>query len=379
MQKDGKRIAWIDVLRVTACFLVVLAHCCDPAVAIFDINNPGFVQGCAIGSAVRCSVPLFVMMTAVLLFPVKENYAAFCRKRVGRLLLPLVFWSLALPLMYYIYFAVAGATSSPSVDMSAFTGQMTLKKMATFVFNFNYDTTPLWYLYMLIGIYFIMPVVSAWLQQASRRDIKHLLYVWGFTLLLPYVRMVAPALGYMGNYGNMGLWGECDWNAYGTFYYVSGFLGYIVLAHYLVRYPLQWSRRKLLAVGVPMFLAGYAITFVGYLVMNEYYPGNYAYLEILWLFTGINVFMMTFPVFVAVQRINIAPNALLSRMASLTFGIYLCHFVFVQMGYDLYASLLPAATPMTVRILLCAVTAFLVSAGVVWLFSLNRFTSRFVE
>ena len=25
-----ENIGWIDLLRVTACFLVVFAHCCDP-------------------------------------------------------------------------------------------------------------------------------------------------------------------------------------------------------------------------------------------------------------------------------------------------------------------------------------------------------------
>lgn len=79
-------------------------------------------------------------------------------------------------------------------------------------------------------------------------------------------------------------------------YYVSGFIGYLILAHYLVKYPLQWSWRKTLAIGIPMFVTGYAITFGGYLIMQEYFPGNYAYLEIVWLFGGINVFMMTFPV-----------------------------------------------------------------------------------
>ena len=28
-----ENIGWIDLLRVTACFLVVFAHCCDPFVA----------------------------------------------------------------------------------------------------------------------------------------------------------------------------------------------------------------------------------------------------------------------------------------------------------------------------------------------------------
>ncbi|MGL4292094.1 MAG: acyltransferase, partial [Bacteroidales bacterium] len=32
-------IGWIDLLRITACFLVVLAHCCDPFVARFDSDR----------------------------------------------------------------------------------------------------------------------------------------------------------------------------------------------------------------------------------------------------------------------------------------------------------------------------------------------------
>lgn len=116
--------------------------------------------------------------------------------------------------------------------------------------------------------------------------------------------MAAPALGYIGNWGNMDILGVCDWNAFGSFYYVSGFTGYLILAHYLVKYPLQWSWRKTLAIGIPMFVTGYAITFGGYLIMQEYFPGNYAYLEIVWLFGGINVFMMTFPVLSAYRSLK---------------------------------------------------------------------------
>lgn len=35
--------------------------------------------------------------------------------------------------------------------------------------------------------------------------------------------------------------GNCDWNIYGRFYYFSGFIGYLLLAYYLVKYPLNWS------------------------------------------------------------------------------------------------------------------------------------------
>ena len=372
-------VGWVDVLRIMACFLVVFAHCCDPFVARFDSDRSAFLQGCALGSAVRCCVPLFVMMTGVLLFPVRPaGMGDFYRKRIGRIVVPLLFWSVALPLLFFFHLNYVVTTDNPTVDMQTFTPGMTLTKIYTCIFNFNYDTTPLWYLYMLAGLYLVIPVFGAWLEKASRKDILLFLKVWGISLFLPYLKMLAPALGYIGNWGNMDILGGCDWNAFGTFYYVAGFIGYLVLAYYLKTYPLAWSWKKTLWTGIPMFLAGYAVTFGGYLVMQEYFPGNYAYLEIVWLFGGINVFMMTFPVFVIVQKWNPRTSPFLSRLASMTFGIYLCHFVFVQMGYDLFAALLPEGTPSVVRIVCMAVTAFLVSGLLVRLFFASRLTRRLV-
>lgn len=377
MEKKGN-IGWIDCMRVMACFLVVFSHSCDAFVAQFNNDYGTFLQGCALGSLVRPCVPLFVMMSGVLLLPVRGTMAEFYSKRLKRLLVPLVFWSLALPLAYFFYLNYGVTSNSPFIDMSLFTWDMTLRKLYTFVFNFNYDTTPLWYLYMLIGLYFIMPILSAWLKDATRKEIKTVLYLWGASLFIPYIKIAAPFLGYLGVFGNMNILGECDWNAYGTFYYVSGFVGYLLLAYYLVKYPLQWGWKKLLAICVPMFLVGYAVTFGGYVVMQEYFPGNYAYLEIMWLFSGINVFMMTFPVFVAVQKIDAPSSAWLSRVASMTFGIYLCHFVIVQMGYDLYEAVLPQCVPAVVKIVCNAVTVFAVSYLLVRLLSLNAYTRRLV-
>lgn len=121
---------------------------------------------------------------------------------------------------------------------------MTVTKICTFIFNFNYDTTPLWYLYMLIGLYFVIPVFGAWLDRASQKDVKLFLRIWGISLFLPYLKMAAPALGYIGNWGNMDILGVCDWNAFGSFYYVSGFIGYLILAYYLVKYPCNGVGRK---------------------------------------------------------------------------------------------------------------------------------------
>lgn len=354
-----KNIGWIDTLRVLACFMVVLSHCCDPFVACFDNDRTAFLTGEFIGSLMRPCVPLFAMMTGVLLLPVRGSMSDFYRKRLGRLAVPFVFWSLMLPVLFFLYFHYGPSTVSPSIDPAQFTLSGLWTKMVTFVFNFNYETTPLWYLYMLGGLYLILPVVSAWLDRAERSEVRLFLKIWGVTLFLPYVQLLAPSLGYTGNYGNMGLLGVCDWNAYGTFHYLSGFLGYMVLAHYLVKYPLQWGRARLLGVSAVMFLAGYLITAFGFDAIQQRYPGDYAYLEILWLFTGVNVFLMTVPVFVLMQRWNGTAPAWIHRLAGWSFGIYLCHFVFVQVAYDLYAC---GSWPVGLRIPAMALTAFVVSA-----------------
>ena len=173
-----ERIGWVDLLRVTACFLVVFSHCCDPFVGQFDNDRAAFLTGAFSGSFVRCCVPLFVMMTGVLLLPVKTGLAGFYRKRIGRILAALVFWSVVLPLLYYVYLNYVTASQSPAIDPENFTWGATQHKLWTFVFNFTFDTTPLWYLYMLAGLYLIMPVISAWLERASRSELKTLLGVW---------------------------------------------------------------------------------------------------------------------------------------------------------------------------------------------------------
>lgn len=377
--KEQPNIGWIDMLRVIACLLVVFSHSCDPFVAHFDANREMFVTGVICGSLVRPCVPLFAMITAVLLLPVKPTatLGQFYKKRIGRIIVPLVFWSIALPLMAYCYFTTFHPdTANPQLSVYDYTATTLLQRLYSFVFNFNFDTTPLWYLYMLIGLYFIMPIISSWLTQASQKDIKTVLCLWGVTLFMPYIKMLAPILGYSGNYGHMGLLGECDWNVYGTFYYISGFVGYLILAYYLKTYPLNWSWKKMSAICLPMFVVGYAITSVGYIITNEYFPGNYAYLEILWYFTGINVFMMTFPVFVAVQKLNIRPRKWLSKAAKLTFGIYLCHFTFTFFSYDLYNT---PTLPYTIRILFAAITTTAISASIVWVMSQWRITKKLVR
>ena len=99
-----ENIGWVDALRILACFLVVFSHSCDGMVAHFDMNREAFLTGVFSGSMVRSCVPLFVMMTGVLLLPTSQPMGAFYRKRIGRIVVPMLFWSLLLPILFFLYF-----------------------------------------------------------------------------------------------------------------------------------------------------------------------------------------------------------------------------------------------------------------------------------
>lgn len=377
-RSEREHYAWVDLLRVVACFMVVLAHACDPFVGQFETDRTAFLSGVAVGSLMRASVPLFVMMTAVVLLPLRRQapVGVFYRKRIGRIALPLVFWSLALPVIMWAYYNfINPSTANALLSAEAYTGSALVGKLSTWIWNFNFDTTPLWYLYMLVGLYFVIPVIDAWLQSASRSDVRTLLIVWLCSMLLPWVKMAAPLLGYEGNYGHMGLWGECDWNPYGMLYYVSGFAGYIVLAYYMKTWPLTWSSGKMWAVFAPLFAIGYVITFTGFVIIQNYYPGNYAYLEIIWYFCGLNVWMMTVSVFAAMQRVKGVSGSGLSRLAGLTFGIYLCHFPFEYVAYDMLDF---AVLPSWLRIIGGAVVTFVIAAVLCRVMSMWRPTRRLI-
>lgn len=128
LNSRGSHIAWVDFLRILACFLVVLAHCCDPFVGSFD-GSFNFKSAVFWGSLVRPCVPLFAMISGVLLFPVTLEMGAFYSRRLKRVVVPLIVWSLALPLLYFGYFAAGVQTASPNIVMDTYTWSATVGKL----------------------------------------------------------------------------------------------------------------------------------------------------------------------------------------------------------------------------------------------------------
>lgn len=249
-----KREIWIDWLRVAACLMVMFVHSTEP----FYLGGEGslvLTGSDALWTAFfdplfRACVPLFLVASGYLQFPLHYSAGEFFRKRAVRILPPFILWSL-------IYALAWGEPVSNLKDL---------------LLNFNYAAGHLWFVYMLIGIYLIMPLLSPWAEKVSRRELRIYLGIWLFTTMIPLFRNwaggAAPLIyGPTGipNPARYPLWGEASWNAFGTFYYVSGMIGYLLLGLYFRRFAGEPDRKKTLLVGVPLLAAGFLICSAGFL------------------------------------------------------------------------------------------------------------------
>lgn len=327
MQKP--HIVWLDVVRLVAMFTVVCCHCTDPfnfyPGTAPDIDEIKF-WGAAYGSVLRPCVPLFVMITGALLLPVRGETGSFYKKRIPRVLWPFLLWSVLYALFPWIL-GLLGFASETLITFFPYSGEDAMRQslsvslgyVAQIPFNFSPIAVHMWYIYLLIGLYLYLPVFSAWVERASQRAQRWFLLAWSTTLFLPYYQE------YVSNY----LWSTCSWNAFGMLYYFAGFNGYLLLGHYL-RHT-EWSLSKTLSVGIPLFMIGYAVTFIGFRHITANPASTPEEYELFFTYCSPNVLLMTFPVFMLCKKVNVKSALIRKALAHLTlcgFGVYMIHYFF---------------------------------------------------
>lgn len=320
MMETKERIAFIDYIRVVACLMVMLVHASENFYAADTSGLAGNMSMLATeqnrlwvafydGALGRVSVPLFMIVSAFLLVPLRQGLTMtqFYRRRFLRILPPFVLFLLLytfLPLLW-----------------GGMTWEQSLADLRLLPFNFPSMGGHLWFMYPLISLYLIIPVVSPWLERASAHDERIFLYIFAFSTLIPWLhRFVSPEL-----------WGECFWNQFSMLWYCSGYLGYLVLAHYIRVHLAHWTRDRRLRVGTVCFVIGAAFTAWSFWWKGE--PGlliETPMLEWSWEFCTPNVLLATFGLFLLFTciRRRQAP-ALIVMLSRLSFGMYLMHLFFL--------------------------------------------------
>ena len=326
---DPKREIWLDWLRLVACLLVMLTHSTEP----FYLGGEGsliLTHTDAVWSAImdvlsRAAVVLFVIASSYLQIPLRYSTKEFFRRRAARILPPFIIWTI-------VYALVWGEPVQNFKDL---------------LWNFNYAAGHLWFVYMLIGIYLVMPLISPWAERVGKRELQLYIGIWLFTTIIPLIRVwlggSAPVIyGPSGipNPAKYPLWGEASWNSYGLFYYVSGMLGYLLLGLYFRKFVGEISWKKTIAIAVPVFLGGFAIGVFGFLRRvavdsGGVFPvegpvGLAALWETPWLNDSIGVAMMAIGWILILRKFNGSGRfyqKVILPVSKASYGMYLSHML----------------------------------------------------
>ena len=303
VQPAAKKIVyWADLIRVLAIYLVVVIHVSGQLTNVWGkIPEAQWLMADVYGGIARVGVPLFFMLSGFLLLPRSESLRSFYGKRMLKIVIPFVVWS-----AIYISINCAG---QPGLCTRDYLLQYILLKKSFF---------HLWFLYSLIGIYFIIPLLRLMIRPDTSRTV--LWYLIGLWVIFQPVRTLMDQFLHFSLNINAPL--------------STGFLPYFVLGYLLGEIPLT---RRVVTLSTVVFVAGSLVTIIGtYLLTRSSGQFNGYFYD----YVTIGVIPATAAGFMLLRRLSdvgflATPqfHSFMRFVAGSTFGLYLVH-VLVLWGLD---------------------------------------------
>lgn len=315
MREQRSRIYYFDIMKAFAILAVVITHVAGSSwYAIVDMENVaangfdkfGFIASTIWLGLAKCGVPIFLMTSGALLlqksYSIKQIY-----KRIGLLAVSLVI----MLMVYEMTMLLCDAGSSQLSVINVFRNTMTDLLLGT-------GPTYSWYLYTLIGIYIILPILKVYVDAVNETIYRYtLLIIWIVSSVIPFVMLIIPADISMSV--QMLLMGT------NTF---SGFVGYFLLGYYLEKYDLRVPERFLAILGVLGIGIVICLVVINPGIMEDYMryymPGVVIY--------GVAMYVLIRRLAQRLQ--DTKARGILSDMGTKTLGIYMLHMPVVMiLGY----------------------------------------------
>ncbi len=199
------REAYLDLIKAFAILGVVIIHSTGPILYQFGtVREFYWMLGNIFETIVMMSVPLFYMVTGALLLPAKnETLATYYTKRVRRVVVPFLLWSI-IYIFFKKYFVGFYNIAIPNEIFKIFS----IKQYYH-----------LGFLYSLIGLYLFIPLLRVFTSEKSNnKNLFYYLILWiVFSMLFP---LLEKLLGIkLVNIMPM----------------LSGYFGYLILGYLLSR------------------------------------------------------------------------------------------------------------------------------------------------
>ncbi len=300
MAPSGKYI-WVDYLRLIATFSVVFLHSAAPLLKKYhELPEEYWMTGNIYDSLVRMCVPLFFMISGLLLLGKSEPLKVFFSKRMDKVLVPLIAWSLI-----YVFWE-AYYEGSETISFSSF---------------YNIFLAPayyhLWYLYAIIGIYLFLPILRVIIGKADRNLLHYYLLLW----------FVAVAIIPIGE-------NITEVSSKIDLFSISGYSGYLVLGFLLGKMDIT---KKLAISAIFIFIISVTVTATGTYFLTVENDGVFS--EYFYGYMTPNVILMSASMFILTKYFISKVDAfasdrmlsILKSFSSASFGIYLIHPVFLYL------------------------------------------------
>ena len=359
-ESTRRRIIFLDFLKIIGIFLMVANHCVDNVTPLERAEPWYNLWGSVYNSFTRPAIPLFMMVTGILLLPTQMDMSSFYKKKIYRVVVPFLFWSV----LYNLFPWFTGLLNFEPETINLFFKWVdpsqsftdALRNVLMIPFNFSGFAVQMWYVYLLIGIYLYIPIFSAWVEKSDKHSQRIFLGIWAVSLFIPYLR----------NFLSANVFGECSWNEFGMFYYFAGFSGYLLLGHHLMKYPLNLSKVQKYSLALITFAIGYAVTLIGFKNATSVVGQSEAMVELFFTFCSPNVALMSFAIFIVCQDLSFGNdkiNRFITQFSICTFGIWMCHYFFVGPVYLLVRAW---DAPVLLKVFIENILVLLISFGVVY-------------
>jgi surface polysaccharide O-acyltransferase-like enzyme len=301
-----------------------------------DLLSANWVAANFYDSISRMGVPLFFMVSGSLLLGKLEPFWLFLRKRFVKVGIPTLFWS--------IFYLVRSTEAYRDGSMGPLAVGLSMLK-AIYLGDVEIH---LWFLYILVGIYLVVPILRLFVSAAARRDILYFILMW--FLATPFLEVLHRLTGFKSAL---------------QIPVVAGYVGYFVLGYYLQDIRLSSRGRWLAFLGV---FAAVAVTFFGTNLLSANAGPIDSYFYSYFSPPTILAAMCGFLLLKSLGERLGAGGPLVQMVSETSFGIYLIHIFVIEIlrKGDLGFRLFSWMGPTVYMIPLTGMVVFLVSFVIVY-------------
>jgi len=328
-----QNIDWINNLRVIALFAVIILHTSAVLLAQYGkVPVTDWFIADFYNALVRFAVPVFVMITGALLLHREYELGDFFKKRLTKIITPFLFWSL-------VYIAYSWYNDEITFDADTWTNTKQVLHLLKYGSSYH-----LWYVYMLIGLYFVIPIIGKFVRNATQSEIKYFLLIWFAVMMIsqPYLVRFNPQV---------------------DMHYFAGYIGYLVLGHYVANK--EFTSPNIRTWMWLLFIGMIAVITIGtwLLYKNNSTVGTLFYEPI-----SPTIVFLSASVFIIVRFTLPKVSPVIIRIrdfaGSYNFGIYLAHALVLYL-LDRFGISYQLCNPI-ISIPLTATICFVLTLGLVW-------------